>query len=179
MTSCNGVAQEKQDLIWLTGLLQILCFFRCLHALTSFSSSSLPWLPGNYKKDQRACWRKPPCRTLHGFGFSFLENAAGQSGLGFGGNISLWNLALHEHWSWGKWCISIITKINAFTDSKLASDLFLWLSCSPSIPQINSLGNSGTEVSSLCSRRFPNNRYPIQLRIITVAGQSHMFTALT
>lgn len=160
-------------------LLQIICFFRCLHALTSFSSSSLPWLPGNYTKDQRMCWRKSPCGTLHGFAFSSLENAPGQSGLNFGGNISLGNVALHEHWPWGKWCISIISKINAFTDSKLTSEISLWLSCFPSIPLINNLRSSGTEVASLCSRRFPNNRHPIQLRIIAMAGQSHVLTALT
>lgn len=94
----------------------------CSHILLLLLLPSL--VARQLQKDQRACWRKPPCGTLHGFGFYFLENAPGQSGLGFGGKASLWNLALHEHWSWGKWCIAIITKINAFTDSELTSDLF-------------------------------------------------------
>lgn len=52
---------------------QRICFFRCLHVLTSSSSSCcLYWLPSNYKKDWRACWKKPPRRAP--CGLSFLEN---------------------------------------------------------------------------------------------------------
>lgn len=73
------------------------------------------------------------------------------------------NIAFHEHWFQGKWCISIITKINAFTDFKLASELFLGLSCSPSFLQMNNLRSSSIEVTSLYSGRFHSSRYSMEL----------------
>lgn len=112
MTCCNGVAQKNQELIWPIGLLQIICFFRCLHALTS-SSSSLPCCQATTKRTREHVGGNHPIGHQVGLGF-FLENTQGQSDLGFSGNISLWNIALHGHWLWEKWCISIITKINAF-----------------------------------------------------------------
>lgn len=96
------------------------CFFRCLHALAS-SSSSLPWLPSNHKKDRRACWRKPPPGHCVGcLSWKILKDKA---------TLASETMSHHEmmlcvktgHGASG--CVSIITRINSFVNSNLASKL--------------------------------------------------------
>lgn len=116
----NGVAQENQVLIWPTGLLQ------WVFLQVPPCSRILLLLPSLVAKQP---WKGPESmleETTPGAlcGMSFLENPQGQSGLGLRDNVSPWNDALREGWSWGKWmCNHLINRINSFTNSKLASEL--------------------------------------------------------
>lgn len=129
---------------------QRICFFRCLHVLTSSSSSCcLYWLPSNYKKDWRACWKKPPRRAP--CGLSFLENP--QCGLGHRGNASPWSDA--TDYSAGV-CTSIMTKNKLFHWFQACFWAFLGFSCSESVQQIDNLRSWSININS---RTF-NTRYP-------------------
>lgn len=98
----NGAAQENQKLIWPTGLLQR------MFLQVPPCSCILLLLPSLVAKQPQKGPESLLEETTPGAlcGMSFLENPQGQSNLSLRDNVSPWNDALREDWSWGKWmCI--------------------------------------------------------------------------